>query len=193
MKVWFHMKYFSVCSLFPLELFNEEKCFAFPAALGFLLLYKSSTTERQWEDDSLWEPLFVQMMDSMNSNGNFFVLWASAWILTKNHPVGWERCSSPLLIYSPASLPHLMRSDEFPCSLFSCTLETGWLSVITFFTGHRAVAAAMVTACVSGPRWAPHQSNSFHHVAAWKILPLNLTGGTKHFNSRCSFSTFSTS
>lgn len=126
------MKYFSICSLFPLELFNEEKCFAFPAALGFLLLYKSSTTERQWEDDSLWEPLFVQMMDSMNSNGNFLVLWASAWILTENHPVGWERCSSPLLIYSPASLPHLMRSDEFPCSLFSCTLETGWLSVITF-------------------------------------------------------------
>lgn len=192
------MKYFSVCYLFPLELFNEEKCFAFPAALRFLLLFKSSTTERQWEDDGLWEPLFVQMMDSMNSNGNFLVLWASAWILSKNHLVGWERCSSPLLTYSPASLPDLMRSDKFPCSsvLFSCTLEN-WVAFYHNLlyrwqgsgnsSGHCMREWAQVSSCVGST-----SEQSFHHAIAWKILPLNLIGRTKRFNSQCSFSTFST-
>lgn len=170
------MKYFSIWYFFPSEHFYKREMLCISCSpqvftSSFIYLFKCSATERQWEDDGLGKPSFIQMIYSTNSNGNFLVLWASACIL------GSEHYSSPVLIYSPASLPSLLKWNKLACSSGVCShaLEIGWFSLFTFFAGHRAIIAAVVTAYLDGLTWAPgvgsrsEYQQSFRLRFAWKI------------------------
>lgn len=164
------MKHCSIWYLLASEYFYRREILCISCSLQvFAGFCDCSTSERQWGGDSLGKPLFIPVMYSTNSSGNFLVLWASAWILSK--------IISQAQSNIPAQLSQASQDGTRCCSskTFSCAVEIGWFSLIILLRDHRVMVAHR-----DGFRGIPGEGSMsedlepFHLLFAWKILSLNL-------------------